>query len=120
MFGFFRKQRAKRELETLRRTIEVKRADVAASEAECKKAWGKKWSYIQMQKRRYGSGVGEAAHAVETDGQAEVFEMRRRQCFDELKAKERELEELLARESALALEAGEKPITPPEEHGEKR
>lgn len=120
IFGLFRKPMLRRELESVRHEIEGKRSQVAVAERECRKAWGKKWSYIHRQRRRH-DGEREAGSGHEQlDGQSQVFEMRRQQCLMELKTREQELEGLLAREKRLAAELGDKSVGPPEEHGEKR
>jgi hypothetical protein len=107
----FPRRRLRRELEALRASIELKKAEVETSEREGRKAWGKKWSYIQMQRRGRDSGE-ENAGASTNDAPAGVFEMRLKRAQAELKAREKELADLVARESALAAELGEEPITP--------
>lgn len=115
MFSLFsRKQKLKKEREALRLEIEAKQAEVEEADRQCRVAWGKKWAYIQMQRKRLGmAGDGELP-PEKIDGQAEVLEMRRQGFLAELKARERELGELLEKDRQLAKELGEEPIVQPE------
>lgn len=105
----FRKRKLRRELEELRSAVEAKRAEMVATEREQRIAWGKKWAYIHMQRRKQRAGNNGSPNAGEADGQTEVFEVRRQQCLVQLKALGQELEELLAKERQLAAESGEEP-----------
>lgn len=120
MFDFlFPKRKLKRELETLRKSIELKKSEVELCEKESRRAWGEKWSYLQMQRRKQAGAAGESVPPA-LDGQVEALEIRRQQALAELRRREQELAELLAGEQKLAAELGEIPKpTPSEASGEK-
>lgn len=118
----FRKRKLRRELDAVRAAIASKRVEVEKADAEARRAWGKKWSYLQQQRRRKQSDQETEPEGSEhaLDGQAGVLEFRRKQILEELKAREQELADLQAKEQQLVAELGEVPTTPSEVDDEKR
>lgn len=117
---FFRKRKRQRELEALRESIELKKAEVEAGEREGRKAWGKKWSYIQMHRRGHDTTAEGPAVVAPHEDHGEVFEIRLKYAQTELKAKESELAALVARERELAAKLGVESSTPSEVNDEER
>lgn len=116
----FPKRKLRRELDAVRASIEVKRAEVEASEREGRRAWGKKWSYIQMHRRGNDDAGGASPLGDRYYGHTDVFEIRLKETQAELKAKELELAKLVERERELAAELGVESTTPSEADGEER
>lgn len=103
-----------------RRETDAKREGIAAAKWQCRVARGKRWAHIQMQRREAAPGGKKGSRLEGVDGHAEILEMRRQQLVAELKTRELEPEQLLAKERRLAGELGEAPSVPAEVRDEER